>query len=144
MAQAPRSAPPLPHSHAVRSACGLTSFLGLLSVDGVLLEANHSASTPPEFSLHDALGRPFWEAAWWSWSPSVQELLRGAVARAGIGRVMRYPETALVRRNQLITVDLVWLPIIRATESRLVPGTARRSMSLARRRRHSRRKRDGE
>jgi PAS domain-containing protein len=99
------------HSHAVRSASGLTSFLGLLSVDGTLLESNQSASTPLDFSAQDALGRPFWEAIWWSWSPIVQQRLRSTVREVATGRVFRYHETALVRRNQLITVDLACAPI---------------------------------
>jgi hypothetical protein len=100
----------LPHSHAVRSACGLTSFLGLLSPGGTLLEANQSSSTPPEFEVHDALGRPFWEVPWWVWSPIVQDRLRETVAKVAAGQVVRYAETALVRRNQLITVDLALAP----------------------------------
>lgn len=112
--QVPQTAPQLPSSHAVRSARGLTSFLGLLSVDGVLLEANQPVSSPPELSGHAMLGQPFWEAAWWNWSPSVQERLRGSVARVATGGVIRYNETALVRRNQLITVDLAWVPAVRA------------------------------
>jgi PAS domain-containing protein len=104
----------LPRSHVVRSAYGLTSFVGLLAFDGTLLEANQSATTPLELSACDALDRPFWEAGWWSWSPIVQQRLREAVARVGAGEVMRYAETALVRRNQLITVDLAWAPQVRA------------------------------
>jgi two-component system CheB/CheR fusion protein len=125
----------LPHSHAVRSAYGLTSFLGLLSFDGTLLEANESASTPPEFSSDAALGLPFWEAAWWSWSPIVQQRLRETIARVASGRVLRYNETALIRRNQLITVDLACAPVLKAGRARALicsvidlsgpPGTPR-------------------
>jgi hypothetical protein len=101
-----------PRSDVVRSACGLPSFLGLLSLDGTLLEFNHTAATPPERDLQHAVDRPFWEATWWSWSPLVQQRLRAAVAQVVGGRTLRYPETALVRRTQLITMDLAWAPLI--------------------------------
>jgi two-component system, sensor histidine kinase PdtaS len=104
----------LPRSHAVRSARGLTSFVGLLSVEGALLEANDTASTRPELSACDAIGLPFWDAAWWSWSPVVQDRLRAALACTVAGATVRYHETALVRRNQLITVDLAWAPLVRS------------------------------
>jgi PAS domain-containing protein len=103
----------LPRSHVVRSACGLTSFVGLLAVDGTLLEANQTTATPPELSACEVLGRPFWESRWWSWSPTVQLRMQDAVARVGVGEVMRFPETALVRKNQLITLDLAWAPLVR-------------------------------
>jgi hypothetical protein len=102
----------LPRSDVVRSACGLPGFLGLLSLDGTLLEFNHTATTPPERDLRHAVDRPFWDATWWSWSPLVQQRLRAVVAHVVAGRVLRYTETALVRRNQLITMDLAWAPLI--------------------------------
>jgi len=101
-----------PRSEVIRSACGLPSFLGLLSLDGTLLEFNHTPTTPPERNLHHALDRPFWEATWWSWSPLVQHRLRAAVAHVVAGQVLRHHETALVRRNQLITMELAWAPLI--------------------------------
>jgi len=110
----PGSVSLVPHSHAVRSACGLTSFLGLLSVGGTLLEVNLSPLTPPELDVHDTLGRPFWEASWWSWSPVVQQRLIETMAKVAGGKVIRYDETALVRRNQLITVDLALAPCFKA------------------------------
>jgi PAS domain-containing protein len=104
----------LPRSHVVRTARGLTSFVGLLALDGTLLEINQSAATPPELSASDALGRPFWTSSWWSWSPVVQQRVRDTVARVGAAEVVRYAETALVRRNQLITLDLAWAPLVKA------------------------------
>jgi len=101
-----------PRCDVIRSACGLPSFLGLLSLDGTLLEFNHTPTTPPERNLHHALDRPFWEATWWSWSPLVQHRLRAAVAHVAAGEVLRHHETALVRRTQLITMELAWAPLI--------------------------------
>jgi hypothetical protein len=104
----------LPRSHAVRSARGLASFVGLLSIEGALLEANDTALIRADLSACDAIGLPFWDAAWWSWSPTVQDRVRAALALVVAGATVRYDETALVRRNQLITVDLAWAPLARA------------------------------
>jgi len=111
-----RPAPPVsrPLSWVVRTARGLTGFLGLLAPDGTLLEANQTASAPPERDLQDTLDRPFWDAAWWAWSPTVQQRLRTSVAQVAAGGTLRYPETALVGRTRLITVDLAWAPVLRA------------------------------
>jgi len=111
-----RPAPPVsrPLSWVVRTARGLTGFLGLLAPDGTLLEANQTASTPLERDLQDTLDHPFWDAAWWAWSPVVQQRLRNAVAEVAAGASLRYPETALVGRNLLVTVDLAWAPLIRS------------------------------
>jgi hypothetical protein len=112
----------VPQSHAVRSARGLASFLGLLSLDGTLLEANHSAAIPPEFDVHDSLGQPFWEAGWWLWSPIVQHRIRESVAQVAARRTVRYDEPALVRHNQLITMDLAMAPRVAAGRSTAVIG----------------------
>jgi len=101
-------------SAVVRTVGGRTGFLGLLAPDGTLLEANQTASAPPERDLQDTLDRPFWDAAWWAWSPTVQQRLRTSVAQVAAGGTLRYPETALVGRTRLITVDLAWAPVLRA------------------------------
>jgi len=105
-----------PHSQVIRSASGLGSFVGLLSLDGVLQEADQTTSSTPQLTPDDALGHPFWQATWWSWSPLVQQRLRAAVAQVAAGQAIRYDETALIRGNQLITVDLALAPLIKGGE----------------------------
>ena len=41
-------------------------FLGLLDVDGTVLEINQAALDGAGLHLSDVVGRPFWEARWWS------------------------------------------------------------------------------
>jgi hypothetical protein len=103
-----------PLSHVIHTARGRTGFLGLLALDGTLLEADETTSPPPERNLHDTLDLPFWDASWWSWSPVVQQRLRDSVALVAAGRALRYHETALVGRTRLITVDLAWAPLVRS------------------------------
>ena len=42
-------------------------FVGLLSPDGILLEANATALRAGGVTRDDVVGRPFWEGAWWSY-----------------------------------------------------------------------------
>ena len=42
----------------------------------------------------------------------VQQRLRAALAYVVAGRALRYDETALIPRNQLITMDLAWAPLV--------------------------------
>jgi PAS domain-containing protein len=91
-------------------ADGPTGFIGLLSPDGTLLEADDGAFEAADLSVDEALGRPFWDTSCWSWSPVVQKRLRDAVTRAAAGDVIRYDDTIRLRGNHLITIDVSLVP----------------------------------
>jgi PAS domain-containing protein len=95
-------------------AGGLGGFVGLLSLDGSLLDADRGAFEAADLSVEEAVGRPFWDTACWSWSRSVQDRLRTAVGRAAAGDAIRYDETIRVRGNRLITIDVGLVPRIEA------------------------------
>ena len=40
-------------------------FIGLMSVEGTLLEVNQTALTFAGIRAEDVIGKPFWETAWW-------------------------------------------------------------------------------
>jgi CHASE3 domain sensor protein len=50
-------------------------FIELLSVEGILLEANQTALDFGELQANQVIGRPFWECPWWASSPETQNLL---------------------------------------------------------------------
>jgi len=64
--------------------------VGLLSTDGAVLEYNLAALARCGLTRKEATGRPFWEAMLWKMTPSTQEDLREAVARAARGERIRY------------------------------------------------------
>src|SRR5690349_20411931 len=41
-------------------------FIGLLKPDGTILEVNQTALDFAGLTLGDVLGKPFWDALWWS------------------------------------------------------------------------------
>ena len=87
------------------------SFMGLLSTDGVLLEANDTAMAVIEVERAEVLGKLFWETPWWAHSPEVQQQIREGVERAVLGEVVRF-ETSHRQGEQVMDVDFSLKPIL--------------------------------
>jgi len=68
----------------------LFAFVGVLALDGTLVEANRAPLEAAGIPASEVLGKKFWDCYWWSYSPQVQEQLRGAWARAVRGETVRY------------------------------------------------------
>ena len=65
-------------------------FIGLLSPEGVLLEANRSLLEFAGVGEQDVLGKALWETPWWAHSEEACQELRRAVAEAANGKFVRY------------------------------------------------------
>ncbi len=65
-------------------------FIGLLTPEGIIIEANQTALDLSGAQLSDVLGKPFWETHWWSHSAELQEQLRAAVRDAAAGNFIRF------------------------------------------------------
>ncbi len=89
----------------------LFSFVGVLSPEGIVLEANRSATTAAGLRLEDVLGKPVAETYWFSYSEAVQERLRAAVREAARGKPVRYDATVRVAGGRLITLDFAIMPM---------------------------------
>ena len=90
---------------------GLTAFVGVLTPDGTLVEANSAALRAAGLRHEDVIGRPFDETYWWSFSPESRSRLRGAVERARCGESSRFDATNRVADGRLITVDFTLAPV---------------------------------
>lgn len=102
---------------------GLFTFVGLLTPDGELLEANRAALDAADLAPEDVMGRPFWDAYWWAHDAAVQEQLRRAIERARSGEVVRYDVPVQVRDGHLITIDFQLVPLVEDGEvTYLVPS----------------------
>lgn len=64
-------------------------FLGLLDVDGTVLEINKAALEGAGVSLADVVGKPFWEARWWAVSEESRNRVRAMVEQARTGEFVR-------------------------------------------------------
>ncbi|MEA5582557.1 PAS domain S-box protein [Nodularia harveyana UHCC-0300] len=95
-----------------RSIFDLTfQFIGLLTPDGTLLEANQTALTFGGLEYSDVVNRPFWEARWWTISPDTQEELKTAIAQAAAGEFIRYQVDVLGAGDNIATIDFSLKPI---------------------------------
>lgn len=89
-------------------------FIGLLSLDGTLLEAN-MASMEFAGAAGGAIGKPFWETPWWSHSPEQQERLRVAIKRCAEGEFVRFEAVHPAADGNLHYVDFSLKPVFDET-----------------------------
>jgi PAS domain S-box-containing protein len=64
-------------------------FMGMLSTEGLVLDANRRALEAIEVRLEDVVGRPLWETPWFAHTPGLPGLVREAVARVAAGANFR-------------------------------------------------------
>ncbi len=88
------------------------NFIGVLSLEGILLDANQTALNVIGAKLEDVLGQYFWDTAWWAHDPPVQQRLKLAVAGSARGEIHRF-EVEHVNRStgQIIHVDFSLKPV---------------------------------
>ena len=91
-------------------------FVGLYTIEGVLIEANRASLEAAGLAREDVIGKPFWETYWWSYSKEVQEQLRNALRRAAHGETVRYDVPVRVGESQsgepeLVTIDVTFGPL---------------------------------
>jgi two-component system cell cycle sensor histidine kinase/response regulator CckA len=86
-------------------------FIGLMSVDGRLLQANRTALQFAGLREEDVVGRLFWETPWWTHAPELQERLQDAVRRAAGGEAVRFEATHPAPDGRLAHVDFSLKPV---------------------------------
>jgi PAS domain S-box-containing protein len=64
-------------------------LMGLVSIDGVLLEVNQAALNSIAVSESEIVGKSFWDTPWWH-TEVLQQQLREAIATAASGQFVRY------------------------------------------------------
>jgi PAS domain S-box-containing protein len=86
-------------------------FIGLLTCEGILIEANRSALEFAGIQLPDVVGRPFWETPWWCHSTDMQERIRAAVQTAAAGELVRFEATHPAADGTLRNIDVSVKPV---------------------------------
>jgi PAS domain S-box-containing protein len=89
-------------------------FMGLLTIDGRLLEANRTALQFSGVQESDVIGKPFWETPWWIHSTELQETLCAGVKKAAAGEVVRFEPTHFSADGSLHCMDFSLKPIMDA------------------------------
>lgn len=97
--------------HLRRVLNSLFVFVGVMTPDGVLIEANEAALAAGGITPQDVLNKPFEEAYWWSYSPQVQAQLRDAIERARQGENVRYDVPVRMAGGRMMTIDFMLSPM---------------------------------
>ena len=90
---------------------GTYEYIGLLSLDGTLLEANRASLEFIGKSRDGVLGLPFWKTPWFAFTPGASELVREGIARAAGGEFVRYESPITRFDGEQRTFDISLHPI---------------------------------
>ncbi|HET9591190.1 MAG TPA: PAS domain S-box protein [Anaerolineales bacterium] len=90
---------------------GTYEYIGLLSPDGTLLDANRASLEFGGDAREDVVGRPFWETTWWRYTPGAPEALRNAIERAAGGEFIRYEAPLQRPSGETMIFDFSLYPI---------------------------------
>ena len=86
------------------------AFVGTLSPDGVLTEANAPAIEATGLRRDELVGRPFPDCYWWNHSPELQARLWDAIERARAGAIVRFDAEIRVKGDRRIWIDFQLMP----------------------------------
>ena len=89
----------------------LSAFIGVLALDGTLIEIHCPPPNGDNIVSDDVLGKPFAEGYWWSYSPLIQDQMRDAIARARNGDAVRFDVDVRVSKTEMVPVDFRILPL---------------------------------
>ncbi|MDB9317038.1 CBS domain-containing protein [Nodularia spumigena] len=89
----------------------LFSFVGVISTEGIIIEANEAWLKI--FSLTDSsvIGKPFAQTSWWSYSAKIQNKIQSAISQAAQGNSIRYDIPVRFTEEKFITIDFSIKPV---------------------------------
>jgi len=79
-------------------------FIGFLTPDGTLTEANDSAIQFAGLQPEDVIGKKFWDCHWWTISEETRETLRKNIEKAAKGAFIQYEVEILGANNSTTTI----------------------------------------
>ncbi|MDD2735053.1 MAG: response regulator [Desulfuromonadaceae bacterium] len=86
-------------------------LMGLLTPEGILLEANQTALDLCGVSAPDVIGELFWETPWWTYSAELPVKVRDGVAIAAAGNLVRFEANYLGPDGRLYCIDFSLKPV---------------------------------
>jgi PAS domain S-box-containing protein len=91
---------------------GSFQYIGLLDLEGRVLEANRTALDATGIEREDVAGKFFWETRWWEVSEESREKLRDAIARARNGEFVRFETLHRGLGDEVLSVDFSLKPVL--------------------------------
>ncbi len=89
----------------------LFAFVGVMSVEGVLLEANRAPLEAAGIKAEDVLGRFATDTYWFSHSTDAQNRVWEAIHKAQAGESSRFDLQVRMKHDQLMTIDFMLSPM---------------------------------
>jgi PAS domain S-box-containing protein len=89
----------------------LFGFVGLFTLDGVLIDSNRGTLEASGLTPEEVLGRHLWDTPGWRHSPEEQKLLREMMARAASGEVVRFETRPVIRGDRSMVVAMTFGPL---------------------------------
>jgi len=86
-------------------------LLGIIALDGTLEDVNATALAMIGENRENVINKPFWETPWWSYSPILQDRLRGALVAAAQGEVVQFEVMHYDVEGNQRTVDATIAPM---------------------------------
>jgi PAS domain S-box-containing protein len=86
-------------------------FIGVLDINGVLLQANRTALQFAGVSEDEVIGKKFWDTPWWSHSAELQQQLKSAINKAKEGELVRFDATHISKDGKTSYVDFSVNPV---------------------------------
>jgi PAS domain S-box-containing protein len=86
-------------------------LMGIVSLDGILLEVNQTALDSIEVGKEQIVGKQFWDTPWWH-TEQLQQQLQSAIERAGRGEFSRYEVQFLHPSGVTLTTDFSLKPVL--------------------------------
>ncbi|MBD2666421.1 two-component sensor histidine kinase [Richelia sinica FACHB-800] len=90
---------------------GTFQFTCLLTLEGIVLEANRTALEFGGLEHQDVFGLPLWQTPWWDTTVQTQEHLKGAIAIASQGEFVRYEVNMISADSTPRTIDFSLKPL---------------------------------
>lgn len=98
---------------------GLFAFVGIFSLDGIILEVNKAPLAAAGLRREDVVGTPFADAYWVSHSAEEQNKVRDAIERAAQGETVREEFQVRVADDRIVAMDSTIAPL-RDADGRVV------------------------
>ncbi len=89
----------------------LFAFVGVLTPDGTLIDANRAPLEAAGISASDVRGKKFWDCYWWSYSLEVQTQLQSWCEQASRGEIIRCDVQVRLAGNTRVWIDFQLAPL---------------------------------
>ncbi len=111
-------------AHLRRIIDNMLGFVGVLAVDGTLVDANDAALRTAALTREDVVGKSFWECYWWAHDPAEVERLKDAIATVRKGQAVRYDARVRMAGGVIIDIDFMLVPVFnsRGQITHLIPS----------------------